>query len=125
MAQPASASTPQDGSAADPHRTNEDLNLKVVRRYNGAVRRIMSLAPYAVIYNFDTASAAWEKSGVEGTLFVCELQPGPLGEARYTVFVLNRRGFENFECRLAQADNVELTAEYVILQVEAPPAGGR
>lgn len=101
-----------------PDRSNEELNIKVVQRYNPDVFRIMSLAPYAVVYSFNTSSASWEKSGVEGTMFVCELKPGPLGEERYTVFVLNRRGMNNFECQLIDGNDVELTPEYIILKIE-------
>ncbi|KAI5303542.1 hypothetical protein KEM56_007442 [Ascosphaera pollenicola] len=101
-----------------PDRSNEELNIKVVQRYNPEVYRIMSLAPYAVVYNFNTSAASWEKSGIEGTMFVCELVPGSLGEERYTVFVLNRRGMNNFECQLIDGSDVELTPEYIILKIE-------
>ncbi|KAI5285212.1 hypothetical protein KEM54_000747 [Ascosphaera aggregata] len=119
-----SQSSVQDLSSLAPDRSNEDLNIKVVRSYNPEIFRIMSLAPYAVIYSFNTSTASWEKSGVEGTMFVCELVPGRLGEDRYTVFVLNRRGLNNFECQLVNGDDVELTPEYIILRIEVKDADG-
>lgn len=95
-----------------PLRSNEELNLSVLRRHNPSVNTILSLAPYAVVYLFNPTSRQWEKSGVEGSLFVCQLSQGSLGEERYSVFVLNRRGLNNFDILLTDGDNVELTEEY-------------
>ncbi|KAL1991680.1 hypothetical protein VTN49DRAFT_4988 [Thermomyces lanuginosus] len=102
-----------------PTRTNEELNLSVLRRYNPSIRTLLSLAPYAVVYDFNAETRQWEKSGVEGTLFVCQLEPGPCwGEERYNVFVLNRRGLNNFDLRLTSGENIELTEEFVILKTD-------
>ncbi|KKK18263.1 hypothetical protein P175DRAFT_0532731 [Aspergillus ochraceoroseus IBT 24754] len=99
-----------------PLRSNEELNLSVLRRHNPAVNSIQSLAPFAVVYIFSPATRQWEKTGVEGSLFVCQLVPGSLGEERYSVFVLNRRGLNNFDLLLTDGENVELTEEYIILK---------
>lgn len=101
-----------------PQRTNEELNLAVLRRHNPAVTSILSLAQYAVVYFFNATTQLWEKIGIEGTLFVCLLTQGELGEERYNAFVLNRRGMENFEVRLSDGDDIEITDEYVILKVD-------
>ncbi|KAE8132374.1 hypothetical protein BDV38DRAFT_261244 [Aspergillus pseudotamarii] len=101
-----------------PVRSNEELNISVLRRHNPAITSILSLAPYAVIYIFSPTTRQWEKSGVEGSLFVCQLSQGSLGEERYNVFVLNRRGLQNFDVPLTEGDNVEITEEYVILKVD-------
>ncbi|KAE8349144.1 hypothetical protein BDV28DRAFT_141847 [Aspergillus coremiiformis] len=101
-----------------PIRSNEELNLAVLRRHNPAITSILSLAPYAVIYIFSPSTRQWEKNGVEGSLFVCQLSQGPLGEERYNAFVLNRRGLNNFDVPLTDGDNVEITEEYVILKVD-------
>lgn len=103
-------------------RTASDLNLSVLRRHDPAILSILSIAPYAVIYTFSIAASTWEKSGVEGALFVCSLadsihpDTGAAITDRSAVFVLNRRGLENFSLELVSAENVEITAEYVILQ---------
>jgi len=71
-----------------------------------------------VLYAFNPANSAWEKSGIEGTLFVCSLT-SPMsekGQERYAVTILNRRGLENFWLELTRGEEVEITAEYVILQ---------
>lgn len=106
-----------------PLRSNEELNIAVLRRHNPSISRILSLAQYAVVYIFSPTTRQWEKNGVEGTLFVCQLTPGDLGEERYSVFVLNRRGLQNFDLPLTDGDNVELTEEYVILKADEASDG--
>jgi hypothetical protein len=103
---------------APPLRSNEELNLSVIRRHKPSVTSILSLAPYAVVYIFSPTTKQWEKNGVEGTLFVCQETQGDLGQERYTAFVLNRRGLNNFDLPLTDGENVEITEEYVILKAE-------
>jgi len=117
-----------------PLRTNEELNLQVLHKLNPEIRAIVSLATYAVIYTFSSGTQGWEKSGVEGTMFVVQLEPGSAErygtnateqpEERYAVFVLNRRGLENFMLELRNEDDVEITNEYVILQKVEDTADG-
>lgn len=104
-----------------PTRTNEELNLSVLRRHDPSINTILSLAPYAVVYIFNPGTRQWEKSGVEGTMFVCQLAQGSLGEERYSLFVLNRRGLDNFDVPLTDGENVEITDEYVILKSDSHP----
>ncbi|PGG98603.1 hypothetical protein AJ80_09512 [Polytolypa hystricis UAMH7299] len=101
-----------------PTRTNEELNLAVLQRHNHSISSILSLAPYAVVYIFSPTTQLWEKSGIEGTLFVCQLTQGDIGEERYKVIVLNRRGMNNFQAPLLDGGDVELTEDYVILKVD-------
>ncbi|KAI1952957.1 hypothetical protein LOZ57_001041 [Ophidiomyces ophidiicola] len=111
------------GPRPAPIRSNEELNITVLRRHNPSVSAILSLAPFAVVYTFSTTAQSWEKSGIDGTLFVCQLTKGPLGEERYNVMVLNRRGMENFEATLSNGDDVEITDEYIILKVDGVEKG--
>ncbi|RMZ78587.1 hypothetical protein DV738_g3778, partial [Chaetothyriales sp. CBS 135597] len=100
------------------NRTTQELNLSVLRRHDPEVASILSIAPYAVIYEFSPLpEPAWAKTGIEGTLFVCQLTPGPVGEDRYSAMVLNRRGLDNFEAPLMEEEDagVEMTDEYVII----------
>ncbi|KAJ5596977.1 Dcp1-like decapping [Penicillium hetheringtonii] len=89
--------------AAPPLRSNEEINLS-------------PHTPSSHI--FSPTTRQWEKNGVEGTLFVCEQMQGSMGEDRYTAFVLNRRGLNNFDLPLTDSDNVEVTEEYVILKAD-------
>ncbi len=101
-----------------PTRTNTELNLSVLRRYNPLILTILSIAANAVIYLFTPSTQQWEKSGVEGTLFVCETEaPTSTVDAGYSVVVLNRRGLDNLILDLAQTQDVEVTAELLILRL--------
>ncbi|KAF2490422.1 PH domain-like protein [Lophium mytilinum] len=100
-----------------PPRSNDQLNLSVIRRHNPSVAEILSIAPYAVVYLFSGTTQQWEKCGIEGTLFICELTPSPTGAQRYCVTILNRRGLDNFYTELLSGDDVENTEDYIILQV--------
>ncbi|KAK5706699.1 hypothetical protein LTR97_001689 [Elasticomyces elasticus] len=102
--------------APPPQRSNTELNLTVLRRYNPSINSIVSIAPFAVLYTFSPDSQAWEKCGVEGTLFICHLSDTGTGTGRYNAMILNRKSLENFEAELKSADDVEITDEYVILQ---------
>jgi hypothetical protein len=102
-----------------PTRTNTELNLSVLRRYNPSILTILSIAANAVIYLFTPSTQQWEKSGVEGTLFVCEqTPPSSAVDAGYCVVVLNRRGLDNLILDLSQAQDVEVTAELLILRFQ-------
>ncbi|KAK0309738.1 hypothetical protein LTR01_003935 [Friedmanniomyces endolithicus] len=98
--------------APPPQRSNTELNLTVLRRYVPAISQIISIAPFAVLYVFSAESQQWEKCGIEGTLFVCQLE----GPGRYSAMILNRKGLENFTTELLNADDVEITEDFVILQ---------
>ena len=114
---PSDSEPPLDPPPTLPTRTNSQLNLLVLRRHYPSTASILSLAPYAVLYAFNSASSAWEKSGIEGTLFVCSLtSPMGVAQERYAVTILNRRGLENFWLELTRGEEVEVTEEYVILQ---------
>ena len=113
-------------AAPPPARSNDELNLSVIQRHSPAVQSILSIAPYAVVYVFNSISSTWEKSGIEGSLFVSQLYPDPqLGYDRYSVLVLNRRGLDNFESELQQEGDVEITEEYVILKTQSPDDPGK
>jgi Dcp1-like decapping family len=99
-------------------RTIDELNLSVLQRYDPSITAILSVAPYAVIYTFSSSpEPEWIKSGIEGSLFICQLEPGQLGEERFTAVVLNRRGLENFAAELKEdaSGGVELTNDYIIV----------
>lgn len=104
--------------APPPNRTDSELNLSVLKRHNPEISSILSIAPYAVVYEFSPIpQPEWTKTGVEGSLFICELVPGTYGEDRYSAIILNRRGLDNFEAELREGENagVEMTGEYIIM----------
>ena len=97
-------------------RTDEVLNLSVLKRHDSAVISLEYVTPYAVVYVFSPTSQQWEKSGIEGTAFICGLSPTEGRNPRYSVIVLNRRGLENLNVELLSSNDVEVTEEYIILQ---------
>lgn len=97
-------------------RTNEDLNIKVLRRHWPDINIILSIAPFAELYVFSPEARKWEKSGQAGTLFVCALTSHDPEIERYSVVILNRRGLENFAAEIKSTDDVEITEEFVIVK---------
>ncbi|KAL2201890.1 PH domain-like protein [Sarocladium strictum] len=103
-----------------PPRDNNELNLSVLRRYLPSIHTVLSIAANAVVYTFDSLAEQWDKSGIEGTMFVCAQAPlpeDPDQRPRACVFVLNRRGLDNVIVDLARVTHAELTSELVILSV--------
>lgn len=105
-----------DALPPPPARTNAQLNLSVLTRHEPLTTSILFIAPYSVVYTFSPTSERWEKCGIEGTLFVCQLVSHPAGGERYSVIILNRRGLNNFKLELLEAGQVEETEEFIILQ---------
>ena len=98
------------------NRSDEELNLAVLKRHEPTIVTLEHVAPYAVVYVFASSSQQWVKSGIEGSAFVCGLAPTPEFPHRYSVIVLNRRGLDNFRADLSRTTDVEVTEEYIILQ---------
>lgn len=110
------ATTLLDALPPPPARTNAELNLSVLTRREPLTTAILFIAPYAVVYTFSPTSEQWEKIGIEGTLFLCQLISHPGGGERYSVVILNRRGLNNFKLELVEGGRVEEKDEYIILQ---------
>ncbi|KAG5940976.1 hypothetical protein E4U53_007514 [Claviceps sorghi] len=105
--------------APPPPRTNTELNVNVLQRYLPSIQTILSIAANAVVYTFDSNSTSWDKSGVEGTMFVCAQTPLPeSNQRRACVFVLNRRALDNLVLDLARVSHVENAGELLIFKVE-------
>ena len=100
-------------------RTDEELNLSVLRRHNQDVLSLEYVAPYVVVYVFSSESLSWEKSGMEGSTFLCALRPNAEYGYRCAVIVLNRRGLDNLQLELFSHESVEVSEEYIILKREA------
>ena len=117
------------------HRTNTDLNMSVLRRYLPGIRSILSIAANAVVYTFSETTQEWDKSGMDGTMFVCDQEPivTATGQTlpRVCVFVLNRNRLDNLVVDLLRVNICERQAELIIFRMEDDgqsggegPAGG-
>lgn len=99
-----------------PTRSNTELNLSVLRRYQPSVQSILSIAPSAQIYTYLPETTSWNKTEIEGTLFVCQLAPSTLtGTAQSSIVVLNRRGLDNLIIDVSNIENVEITEQFLML----------
>lgn len=103
-------------------RTNMDINMSVLRRYDPTIRSILAIAANGVIYTIGEASAGWQTHGCEGPTFVCQqedtIEYGGHRSPQACIFVLNRRGLENYVIDLARVANIEVTGEIMAFQME-------
>ena len=97
-------------------RTNVELNLSVLRRYLPSTESILLIAPYAALYTFQPSVEEWEKSSIQGTLFIVSLKPSHIGLERYAVIILNRHGLKNFIMELQPGADVDLEDEIVVVR---------
>ncbi|KAF9871741.1 Dcp1-like decapping family protein [Colletotrichum karsti] len=101
-------------------RTNTDLNLSVLRRYLPSINATLSIAANAVVYTFNPSLPGWDKTGIEGTYFLCmqDPPPGAPAAARACIFVLNRRGLENVILDLGDVADFEVMDEIYIFRLK-------
>ncbi|EXF77684.1 Dcp1-like decapping family protein [Colletotrichum fioriniae PJ7] len=101
------------------NRTNTDLNLSVLRRYLPSINSTLSIAANAVVYTFNPTLPGWDKTGIEGTYFLCmqDPVPGTAPSPRACIFVLNRRGLENVILDLSEVDDFEVMDEIYIFRL--------
>ncbi|KAF2106752.1 hypothetical protein BDV96DRAFT_507203 [Lophiotrema nucula] len=109
---------PQTDLPPPPPRSNEQLNLSVVRRRYPDVSDILHVTPYVGLYEFKLETQGWEKLDIDGTMFLCSLTASPVGADRFAVVILNRRGLTNFFLELKNDEDIEITDPYIILQEE-------
>jgi hypothetical protein len=102
-------------SAANPTRSNEDLNLAVLRRHWPTILSILHIAAYCVVYQFNPVTLSWEKADIDGTLFIVNHVTDPDGAERFSANILNRRRLENFAYELRDPEDVQLDPKFIIL----------
>jgi hypothetical protein len=101
-----------------PVRSIEELNRSVLQRHYPGVVSILHTTSYTTLYSFDPAENQWEKVGIEGALFVCQLIPSHTGAERFSVIILNRRSLENFDWEISSAEDMEITEDFIIVRGE-------
>ncbi|CAJ2510363.1 Uu.00g050660.m01.CDS01 [Anthostomella pinea] len=103
-------------------RTNTDLNLRVLKRYLPSITSILSIAANAVVYSLDE-NATWIKSNMEGTMFICSQggEDGVVGE-NGCLFMLNRKGLQNFVVDLNKVKEFELNDPYFMFKFKEEDA---
>lgn len=96
--------------------SNTQLNHLVLQRWCPELQTILAISPFAVLYHFNPETAAWEKSDLQGSLFVCQLQHPT--RPRYEVMILNRKNPENLHLEITSSENIEVTDEFVIVHID-------
>ncbi|KAI1499580.1 hypothetical protein F5X99DRAFT_273880 [Biscogniauxia marginata] len=111
------ASHPSMPPAALAARTNTELNLSVLKRYVPSISSILSIAANAVVYTFQPPTE-WKKSNIEGTMFICS-QDGTDGAVseHACLFILNRKGLQNFVLDLNTVSDFELATDLLIFNL--------
>jgi len=87
-------------------------NLKVLSRLDPMILDIAGSATHVVLYEFGTASQTWEKTGVEGSLFVAKRSEAP----RFKLVVLNRSSKDNLEVAVTGKFQMQVQDPYLIFQ---------
>lgn len=101
-------------------RDRDEMNFSVIKRYVPNLSEIVDIAQSAHIYTFSHSEATWEKTGIEGSMFVCELTPSPItGAPRHCIIVLNRKGLENLIIHSSELQHVEITDQFLLLNIRS------
>lgn len=82
----------------------------MLKRRDAAIIKILDMAGHVVLYQFNEDSKAWDRKGVEGSLFVVERSTEP----RYQFVVLNRLSSENLIETVDADFQTELTDQFLL-----------
>lgn len=71
--------------------TDSEVNVSAIRRVDPLVKDLVDSATHVALYSFNGPKNEWDKTNIEGALFVYKRVDNPL----YSVFILNRNSPEN------------------------------
>ena len=88
-----------------------EANLRLLQRsVDPTISSILGSATHVVLYDFQQSSQAWEKSNVEGSLFLAVKPTG------YLLVILNRNSPENYPIQLSQHFELQHSDPYLIFK---------
>jgi mRNA-decapping enzyme 1B len=87
-----------------------EYNLSVLKRRDAAITRLLDMAGHVVLYQFNEETKAWDRKGVEGSLFVVERSTAP----KHQFVVLNRLSSENLVETIDADFQTELTDQFLL-----------
>lgn len=99
-------------------RTFQEVNLSVLRRYLPGTESVVLVTPYAALYEFYPSVMHWEKSSIQGTLFLVSLEAPSPGLHRYAIIILNRLSLDNFIFELMPSADVDLEEEIIVMRAD-------
>ncbi|KAI5710752.1 mRNA-decapping enzyme-like protein [Diaphorina citri] len=71
--------------------TDSEVNVSAIRRVDPMVKDLVDSATHVALYSFNGHKSEWDKTNIEGALFVYRRVESPL----YSMFILNRNSPEN------------------------------
>ncbi|KAL7457981.1 hypothetical protein ACHAWC_011251 [Mediolabrus comicus] len=96
-------------SAADLRRTS---NLRVLQRLDSQIVDLAISSTHVVLYQFSPQSSTWNKTDIEGPLFIVKRSCSP----RFKLIVMNRNSQENLEVGVNGTMEMQLREPYLIFR---------
>jgi mRNA-decapping enzyme 1B len=92
----------------------KEANLRLLQRsMDRSISNILGSATHVVLYEFQQASQTWEKSDVEGSMFLATRPAGPL------LVILNRNSRDNYPMELSANFQLQHSDPYLIFRQQA------
>jgi mRNA-decapping enzyme 1B len=89
----------------------KEANLRLLQRtMDRSISNILGSATHVVLYHFHQASQSWEKSNVEGSLFLAVRPSG------YLLVILNRNSPDNYPIELSRDFQLQQNDPYLIFK---------
>lgn len=93
----------------------KEANLRLLQRsMDRSISNILGSATHVVLYKFQQTSQSWEKSDVEGSMFLAVRPKG------YLLVILNRNSPENYPIELSRDFQLQHSDPYLIFRQQQP-----
>ncbi|RZF37130.1 hypothetical protein LSTR_LSTR015320 [Laodelphax striatellus] len=90
--------------------SESDMNISALRRLDPYFERLIQNAGHVALYTFNTAGNFWEKTDIEGALFVYTRKAKPF----HNVFIMNRLNTKNFVEPVVEGLDLHLEDPYLL-----------
>ena len=96
----------------------KEANLRLLQRsMDRSISNILGSATHVVLYEFRAESQCWEKSDVEGSMFLAVRPKG------YLLVILNRNSRDNYPMELSTDFQLQHSDPYLIFRQQLSPQG--
>jgi mRNA-decapping enzyme 1B len=89
----------------------KQANLRLLQKSDPTISDLLGSAAHVVLYNFSQESQSWEKSNVEGSLFLTSTTSNG-----YILVILNRNAPENYKIQLTPDFQLQNSIPYLIFK---------
>ncbi|KAL1463521.1 hypothetical protein WDU94_015266 [Cyamophila willieti] len=90
--------------------TDSEVNVSAIRRVDPLVKDLVDSATHVALYSFNGPKNEWDKTNIEGALFVYKRVGNPL----YSMFILNRNSPENLLEPVVKDLNLQLQNPFIL-----------